>query len=111
MKRFTLIVLLTLAALLGAKQQLSAQVVVPEKPQPPAQYMVPPPKPGAGFILIAGHWVWAREQKMYVWVVPGWVPDRPDFAWSPGYWKEVPKGWKWVPGQWVRTNRSKWFSK
>ncbi|MFV0377153.1 MAG: hypothetical protein ACK5JD_07615, partial [Mangrovibacterium sp.] len=79
------------------------------KPQPPTQYMIPPPKPDSGFVLIPGHWVWAREQKMYVWVVPGWVPQKEGEIWVAGYWKEVPKGWKWVPGYWERVNKKKWF--
>lgn len=111
MKNLLLIVLISCAGFLFGSHSAQAQVVVIEKPQPPAQYMIPPPKPGNGYVLIPGHWIWSREQKMYVWVVPGWVPQKEDEVWITGYWKEVPKGWKWVPGHWEKIDKKSWFSK
>lgn len=109
MKNRILIVLVMLVCWLCCVENASAQVIVPEKPQPPTQYMIPPPKPGSDFVLIPGHWVWAREQKMYVWVVPGWVPQKEGEVWVAGYWKEVPKGWKWIPGYWEKVDKKRWF--
>ncbi|WP_372774797.1 hypothetical protein [Mangrovibacterium sp.] len=111
MKKATLILFLCLSSWLLSSQNSSAQVTVAQKPQPPAQYMIPPPKPGLGYVLIPGHWIWSREHKIYVWVVPGWVPSKEDYTWAPGYWKEVPRGWKWISGHWERIDKKRWFSK
>ncbi len=112
MKETRLIVAFLFVGSLLLALNTEAQVVVEKKPEPPKQYMVPPPKPGSGFVLIPGHWLWSRQQKMYVWVVPGWVPEKEDYVWRPGYWREVGRGWKWVPGQWEREDKKKkWFAK
>ncbi|RKD92099.1 YXWGXW repeat-containing protein [Mangrovibacterium diazotrophicum] len=111
MKKITLIAFFSMLGMLLSIQNSSAQVVVETKPTPPEQYMIPPPKPGMGYVLIPGHWVWSRQNKMYVWVVPGWVPQKEDQVWRPGYWKEVPRGWKWVPGHWERIDKKKWFTR
>lgn len=111
MKKPKLIGVLVFAAFLAMTANVQAQVVVKEKPTPPQQYMIPPPKPGSHFVLIPGHWIWSRQQKMYVWVVPGWVPEKEDYIWRPGYWREVGRGWKWIPGRWEREDKEKkWFS-
>ncbi len=110
MKKLRLIALFALFFILCGLQNSQAQVVVEEKPKPPEQYMLAPPKPASDYVLIPGHWIWSRQHKMYVWVVPGWVPPKDGFSWRPGYWKEMPRGWKWVPGQWVRDDKKKWFN-
>ncbi|PTN09057.1 YXWGXW repeat-containing protein [Mangrovibacterium marinum] len=108
MKKFRFIILMVLAAWVLGSPKATAQVIVEKKPNPPEQYVAPPPKPGSDYVLIPGHWLWSREHKMYVWVIPAWVPKKEDQQWRPGYWKQLPRGWKWIPGKWERKDRKRW---
>lgn len=111
MKKLVLIALLATAGWFTNSESATAQVLVEKKPNPPEQYLVPPPKPSGDYVLIPGHWIWSREHKMYVWVIPAWVPEKEGYIWQPGYWKQLGRGWKWMPGHWQRNDRKRWFSR
>ncbi len=83
----------------------SAQVRVAEKPVPPRELMKIPSKPGDGYVLLPGRWVWHRPARMYAWLAPVWVIPPRGKVWIPGYWKEARKGWIWVPGKWENKQR------
>jgi len=84
---------------------VTAQVRVAEKPMPPREQMKIPPKPGEGYVLLPGRWIWHRPARMYAWLAPVWVEPPRGKVWTPGYWKEVRKGWMWVPGKWENKKR------
>ncbi|WP_423128600.1 hypothetical protein [Gaoshiqia sp. Z1-71] len=109
MKQFISIAAIGIMALLFCGTETSAQIVVPEKPVPPANFMETPPKPGHNYVLVPVNWIWSRQQKMYLWVGSTWVQAPEDKRWTAGYWKEMPKGWKWVPGRWAKAEKTGWF--
>ncbi|MCW0482013.1 hypothetical protein [Gaoshiqia sediminis] len=111
MKRKLLILIAAIAMIAFRNTEANAQVVVPEKPVPPNVQMQTPPKPSSAHVLIPGHWVWSRKQKVYLWVVSTWIPEKEGHKWVSGYWKELPKGWKWVPGHWEKIDKRRYFFK
>ncbi len=109
MKRKFLIFFLGFTGIFLSSQKLPAQVIVKIKPVPPQVQMHAPPKPGSDFVLIPGHWLWSRTEKIYIWIEPTWTKSKEDKKWVPGHWKELPKGWKWEPGYWAKTDKRHYF--
>lgn len=75
-------------------------IVTPDPPPPPRD-VTRPPKPGDGFLWIAGHWSFNNGK--FDWTAGEWrkVPD-PGFIWVDGGWTRTPKGYKYLPGYWDR---------
>jgi hypothetical protein len=109
MKRTMLIVLFGLVSFFLYPEAVQAQVTVEQKPTPPEVKLPVPEKPGPGYQLIPGHWIWHRQSKMYVWVGPHWAPEKENKQWSPGHWEKQAKGWKWVPGKWKKIEKKRFF--
>lgn len=97
-------IVLLFVMLLGVGR-LSAQVRVAEKPVPPKTQLGIPDKPGEGYVLLPGRWVWHRHARMYVWLSPVWVVPPEGKIWVSGYWKQLRQGWIWIPGKWESKRR------
>jgi hypothetical protein len=64
-------------------------IIVPKQPPPPVPEVPPDVKPqGQNVQWIPGYW--------------GWDPDRTDFIWISGFWRDIPPGERWVPGYWTQ---------
>jgi hypothetical protein len=76
-----------------------------EKAPPAVQDEQPTKKPASHVFWQHGHWAWDESKQLYYWEAGGWVPERQDEVWIPGYWTRVEdggqiKGWTWVDERW-----------
>jgi hypothetical protein len=82
-------------------QNPTPTTVVPKAPPPPVPELPPGEKPeGANVQWIPGYWGWDPEKKDYLWVSGLWRNVPPDRKWTTGYWNKAGDGWQWTPGYW-----------
>jgi hypothetical protein len=76
-------------------------VTVPKAPPPPVPELPPSEKPeGTNVQWIPGYWGWDPEKKDYLWISGVWRNMPPNRKWEPGYWNKVADGWQWTQGFW-----------
>jgi hypothetical protein len=69
----------------------AARVTVDRQPPAPINEIPPDVKPeGTNVQWIPGYWMWS--------------PDKTDFIWVSGVWRDLPPGRRWVPGHWVKAD-------
>ena len=82
--------------------------VVPKAPPPPVPELPPGEKPeGANVQWIPGYWGWDPEKKDYVWVSGVWRNAPPGRSWTSGYWNKAGDGWQWTTGYWGDSKQKK----
>lgn len=75
--------------------------IVPKAPPPPVPELPPGEKPsGANVQWIPGYWGWDPEKKDFLWVSGLWRNLPPDRKWTQGYWNKAGDGWQWTSGYW-----------
>ncbi len=76
----------------------AALVIIAPGPPPAVVYERIPPRPGAVWVWVPGHWDW---RGYWVWIRGHWARrPRPGAVWVPGYWAPRPGGWIWIEGHW-----------
>ena len=71
--------------------------IVKVRPEAPA-YMRPAP-PSAGYVWVAGDWVWQRNN--YVYRQGYYIKARPHRSnYTSGHWERRRHGWVWMAGSW-----------
>lgn len=86
-------------------------------PPPPPVDEVPPPKPFAGAVWMAGYWDWKPDLHRHVWVAGHWTtPPRAGVVWVPPRWESDGHGGYYrTGGRWVagvtqdRYGRQVWY--
>lgn len=67
---------------------------------PPLRREVIVERPGAGYVYIRGHWIYARDGG-YAWVPGRWARlDGRRHRWVDGRWVRDRHGWYYVEGHW-----------
>jgi hypothetical protein len=103
MNKFIITAFVTLMLSVGFGATAEAQVHVKVKPNRPANVTKKPTKQKNGFVWVAGHWMWNKQSKRYVWVKAHHMKRKAGHNWTAGRWVNNPgKGHKWVPGHWKR---------
>ncbi|MEM6770056.1 MAG: hypothetical protein AAF597_05680 [Bacteroidota bacterium] len=77
---------------------LNAQLVVPQKPEPPQMRKQLPAPADDSFVLVPAEW--AVKGEAYYYVQPRYVKQRPGMKHVPGKWKKVKGGWMWKAAEW-----------
>lgn len=95
--RFFLLLVLGLGTL-----PLCAQVLVPQKPQPPLGLTTKQPCQNDKTTWIPSRWKWDTERKAYVWLPGECVPLKKGHIWVQGLWRKEPEGWRYLPGRWKK---------
>src|SRR6516162_1148631 len=75
--------------------------------QPPVFIQETPPaeKPaGANIVWVPGYWAWDPDRNDFVWVSGCWRNAPPNTYWVPGYWLQAGNGWEWIGGFWKPIN-------
>jgi WXXGXW repeat (2 copies) len=74
---------------------------VPKAPPPAVPELPPGEKPsGANVQWIPGYWGWDPDKNDFLWVSGVWRNAPPDRKWTPGYWNKAGDGWQWISGFW-----------
>ena len=74
---------------------------VPKAPPPPVPELPPGEKPaGANVQWIPGYWGWDPDKNDFLWVSGVWRNAPPDRKWTPGYWNKTGDNWQWISGFW-----------
>ncbi|HBE72242.1 MAG TPA: hypothetical protein DDW52_29260 [Planctomycetaceae bacterium] len=80
---------------------VSAGPIVPSAPPRPL-VEAPPPRPsGTNVTWIDGYWAWHPERSQYYWVSGLWREIPPGRNWTPGTWGGAPGGFRWYSGFWA----------
>jgi hypothetical protein len=80
------------------------QPALPAPRQPPEPIPEEPPaeRPeGDNVQWIPGYWAWDPERNDFIWVSGVWRQTPPGQTYVSGYWEQVEGGWRWVPGFWA----------
>ncbi|HEV8059259.1 MAG TPA: hypothetical protein VGP68_05280 [Gemmataceae bacterium] len=89
-------------------QNPTPTTVVPKAPPPAVPELPPAEKPdGANVQWIPGYWGWDPEKKDYLWVSGIWRNAPPDRKWTSGYWNKAGNGWQWTTGFWADGKQAK----
>ncbi len=73
--------------------------VVEREPPPPVPELPPEQRPeGDNVQWIPGYWAWDPERKDFTWVSGTYRDLPPGRQFLPGYWTHTEEGWRWVPG-------------
>jgi hypothetical protein len=96
-------ILLAAIALSAAMVSLpvAARAFVEIQVAPPAPRVEVVPPPRPNYVWTPGYWRW--NGRRHIWINGVWVPARRGFHWEPAAWAQGPNGrWHLVPGRWVR---------
>ncbi len=78
-----------------------ASVITEQKPPEPIEELPPEFQPeGHNVQWIPGYFMWQPDRDDFVWVSGLYRDVPPDRAWVPGAWQEVEGGFQWVSGFW-----------
>jgi hypothetical protein len=82
----------------------SASSAVDKKPPEPIPEQPAAQRPaGTDVRWIPGYWQWDPDRKDFVWVSGTWREAPEARRWIMGYWANTPEGWRWVSGHWAAT--------
>src|SRR5205085_8482516 len=56
---------------------------------------------GDNVTWIGGYWAWDPDRNDYLWVSGIYRDNPPGMRWVAGYWERTDDGWRWVAGMWV----------
>lgn len=88
----------------AAHDQDDAQLISEEPPEP-IDELPPAEQPeGANVQWIPGYWMWAPDREDFVWVSGVWRDVPPGRTWAPGSWLEVDGGYMWSAGFWTEAS-------
>ncbi len=75
--------------------------VAPKPPPEPVPELPPDQKPeGDNVRWLPGYWAWDPERQDYLWVSGVWRNLPPGRDWLPGHWTPTGNGWQWTAGYW-----------
>jgi len=104
MKRFKIILILSVLILIGAAKsysQVGIDVSITANVAPPPLVVYEqPPCPYDGYLWVPGYWAYDYEVGYY-WVPGEWVrPPMVGYLWTPCYWEYTGGIYRWHPGYW-----------
>lgn len=69
------------------------------RPVPPPRSEYVPPRPGAAYVWVPGHWHWNGYR--YIWIGGRYVVRQSGWHhWVDGHWAVIHGRWTWIPGHW-----------
>jgi hypothetical protein len=75
---------------------------VPKQPPEPIPEEPPEERPeGDNVQWIGGYWAWDPERNDFMWVSGTYRNAPVGRQWVPGHWVHTAEGWRWVPGMWA----------
>lgn len=79
-----------------------AALIIPQEPPASINELPPEEQPaGRNIVWIPGYWSWDPDRNDYLWVSGLWRDVPPGRRWIPGEWLEVDGGFQWTPGFWA----------
>ena len=80
--------------------RVGGPVMVDSAP-PPERVEVQPPRPGARYVFVHGHW--HHNGRGWLWIPGHWDAVRPGYHYVPGHWAPRGRRWIWSDGYWRRS--------
>ncbi len=86
----------------GAASQELSETVIEKEPPATIDELPPAEQPeGENVQWIPGYWMWSPDREDYVWVSGVWRDVPPGREWTPGSWVQVEGGYAWSAGYWA----------
>jgi hypothetical protein len=83
-----------------------AAPIITKQPPPNVNEQPPDQKPqGENVQWILGYWSWDPDKNDYIWVSGFWRNPPSGRHWVPGYWSQAEGGWQWVSGFWMANDQ------
>ncbi len=74
---------------------------VTQAPPPPIVENPRGDRPTSGSVWVDGYWTWDPDRSDYAWVPGDWREPPPGKIWLGGNWRRDEAGWYRVPGTWI----------
>ncbi|QEG01286.1 hypothetical protein Mal15_53620 [Stieleria maiorica] len=79
----------------------------PREPPPPVKELPPTLRPDSEkSTWVSGYWDWDPQRNDFVWISGVWREVPPDRRWVPGYWEAAGDGYRRVAGFWAHDESS-----